>query len=142
MESFRKSVVFKRLSDSMSKVKKLVDTGLSKTVYAVETITAKYDFQDAQPAIIEPFTSIDAEDLRIIVVEAYERGYQEGKRLRELKKQRQLEQEKAKEAANKLVDQLSSVCTFAAVSTASTKKSSSSTRSSFVIESSSSQEDH
>ena len=141
MESFRKSVVFKRLSDSMSKVKKLVDTGLSKTVSAVETITAKYDFQEVQPAIIEPSTSIDAEDLQILLAEAYRRGHEEGRRLRELKKRKQLEQEKAKEAANEFDDQLGSVCTFAAVSTASNKKSSSSTKSSFVTESDSSQED-
>ena len=51
-----------------------------------------------------------------------------------------MEQEKANVATNQFLDQLSSVCTFAALSTASTKKSSSSTESSFVTESDSSQE--
>lgn len=115
MESLLKSSIFKRLAESVSKIKKLVDSSPEPPK----------DTKVDQPETVQHLTQADVEALRRAVSEGYARGCQDTRRLIEFRRQTKL----AKQQANTPVEPLGAVLVFNTVSVVSSKEASSSSES-------------
>ena len=123
MESLLKSSIFKRLAESVSKIKKLVDSSPEPPK----------DTKVDQPETVQHLTQADVEALRRAVSEGYARGCQDTRRLIEFRRQTKLAERQVK----KSVDPLRAVV---AINTVSAKEASSSSESFIVSELDSSDE--
>ena len=112
MESLLKSSIFKRLAESVSKIKKLVDSSPEPPK----------DTKVDQPETVQHLTQADVEALRRAVSEGYARGCQDTRRLIEFRRQTKL----AKQQANTPVEPLGAVLVFNTVSVVSSEEASSS----------------
>ena len=115
METLLKSSLFKRLAESVSKIKKLVDSSPEPPK----------DTKVDQPETVQHLTQADVEALRRAVSEGYARGCQDTRRLIEFRRQTKL----AKQQANTPVEPLGAVLVFNTVSVVSSKEASSSSES-------------
>ena len=115
MESILKSSLFKRLAESVSKIKKLVDSSPEPPK----------DTKVDQPETVQHLTQADVEALRRAVSEGYARGCQDTRRLIEFRRQTKL----AERRVERSVHPLRAVVAINTVSVISSKEASSSSES-------------